>query len=83
MTNDEATRVLDSALHEVAPEADLSRIDPDGLLQDEIDIDSLDFLNLVTLIHERAGIDIPERDYPRLSTFGSIVAYLAAAAPTV
>ena len=76
MTNDEAIRLLSDALHEVAPEADVSTIDPDGLLQDELDLDSMDLLNIVIAIHERSGLDIPESDVSALTTFHSFVAYL-------
>jgi len=79
MTNDQAVRLLTDALHQVAPEAEPSRIDPDGLLQEELEIDSIDFLNLVNEIGERAGIDIPEREYPNLATFRGFVAFLATA----
>ena len=80
MTNDQADRLLLDALHQVAPEADISNIDPDGLLQEELDIDSIDFLNLVTRIGERVGIDIPVREYPSLATFRGFVTYLATTA---
>ena len=69
--------MLTDALHEVMPGADVAGVDPDGLLQEELDIDSLGFLGVLTEISERAGIDIPERAYPELVTFRSFVAYLA------
>ena len=81
MTNDEAARLLSSALREVAPEADVSTIDPDGPLQDELDLDSMDLLNVVIAIHDRTGLDIPDRDASKLSTFRSFVAYLVDRAP--
>ena len=48
-------------------------------MQDELDLDSMDFLNLVTALHNETGIDVPERDYPRLSTIDGFVAYVAQA----
>lgn len=39
----------------------------------------MDFLNLIVALHERTGIEIPERDYPKLSTLDAAVAYLLAA----
>jgi len=80
MTHDEAARLVHDALGQVAPEADASGVDPDGLLQEELDIDSMDFLNLVTEVSERAGIDIPVSAYPWLATFRGFVDYLATAA---
>jgi acyl carrier protein len=79
MTSDEATALLASTLHGIAPEVDLDNVDPDLPFQEAADIDSMDFLNLVTAIHERTGIEIPFRDYPRLSTVKLFVSYLMSA----
>jgi acyl carrier protein len=79
MTKDEATALLAATLHEIAPEADFGAIDPDLPLQEAASIDSVDFLALVTAIHDRAGIEIPARDYPRLATLKLFVSYLMAA----
>ena len=65
------------ALHTV----ELDEVDDDDLIQDALDLDSMDFLNLVTAVHEATGIDVPERDYPALASVGGFVGYLAAAAP--
>lgn len=70
--------VLD-ALAAVAPDADLSSLDPDAEMAEELDLDSMDFLNVVGELSERLGVDIPERDYPQLSTLVGAVAYLEAA----
>ena len=71
--------ILIGALTEVAPDIDPTRIDPDTDLAEQLDIDSMDFLNVVTAIHERTGIDVPERDYPKMLTLNDAVAYLEAA----
>ncbi|MGZ4187368.1 MAG: acyl carrier protein [Solirubrobacteraceae bacterium] len=79
MNEQDMREVVIGALTEVAPDVDTAAIDPDRDLAEQLDIDSMDFLNIVVLIHERTGIEIPERDYPRLSTLSDAVAYLAAA----
>ena len=61
------------------PRSTSTRSTPDAPLQEAIDLDSMDFLNLVTALHEETGIDVPERDYPSLSTVAGFVAYMAAA----
>ena len=71
--------VVIGALTEVAPDVDPLAIDPDSDLAEQLDIDSMDFLNIVVAIHERTGIEIPERDYPKLSTLGDAVTYLLGA----
>lgn len=61
----------------VAPEADLDTLDPEADLREALDIDSMDFLNVVIALHERLGVDIPEADYPELVTLDGMLAYLA------
>jgi acyl carrier protein len=70
--------LLREELANIAPEIDLNSIDPSSDLRDALDIDSMDFLNFVTAIHQRLGIDIPEIDYPKLNTFAGAVNYLTA-----
>ena len=71
-----------SILGDIAPEADLSRIAPDKSLRDQIDIDSMDFLNFVIALHQRLHVDIPEADYPQLATLDGCLRYLSAATQT-
>jgi acyl carrier protein len=77
MTRDDITAVLIDELGRIAPEMDAARLGPDADLREELDIDSMDFLNLVTALTDRLEIDIPEIDYPKLATFGHAVDYLA------
>jgi len=79
MNEQNMREVVIRALTEIAPDIDPAAIDADRDLAEQLDIDSMDFLNIVVLIHERTGIEIPERDYPKLSTLSDAVAYLAAA----
>lgn len=67
----------------VAPEADPTTLADDAPLRDELDLDSMDFLTVVQGIHDRTGIDVPERDYPRLATLGAAVDYLVARAASL
>ena len=77
MTRNDITAVLIDELGRIAPEIDASRLDPNAELREELDIDSMDFLNLVTALSERLEIDIPEIDYPKLATLGHAIDYLA------
>jgi len=76
MNEQELREVLVGALTEVAPEIDAASIDPQAVLTEQLDIDSMDFLNFVVAVHEEAGVEIPERDYPKLATLDGAVAYL-------
>ena len=77
-TDQHMRQVVISALTEVAPEVDPNAIDPDTELVEQLDIDSMDFLNVIVAIHDQTGIEIPERDYPKLSTLNDAVSYLEA-----
>lgn len=81
MNDDQALEVVRAVLHQVAPDADLDQVGPDEALQEVLDLDSIDFLNFAQGIHDRTGVDIPERDYPELATLRGCVAYLTASAP--
>jgi len=78
MTDANIGKVVQEELNNIAPEADLTSVDPTADLREAIDIDSMDFLNFITAIHKRLGIDIPEIDYPKLITLNGAVAYLTA-----
>jgi len=79
MTSDEARQLIRSVLHEVAPEADMDDVREGENLQEALDLDSIDFLNFVIGLHEKTSLEIPERDYPELSTVEGCVAYLTSA----
>jgi len=79
MTRDEIKRGLIDELGKIAPEADAASLDSDADIREELDIDSFDFQNLIIALHERFDLDIPERDYPKLFTFGGAIDYLAEA----
>jgi acyl carrier protein len=68
--------LVTAALRRVVPRVDIAALDPLADLRDAADLDSMDFLNLVTAIHEATGIDIPERDYPHLATLAGFARYL-------
>jgi acyl carrier protein len=76
MNRDDALVLFSRLLHGIAPEADLNDIDLEAPLQDAFDLDSMDFLNLMTALDEEVGIEVPERDYPKLGTVGGFVDYV-------
>lgn len=75
----EARALLAQLLRRIAPEVDLDAVDPDAPIQEELELDSMDFLNLMAALHEATGIEVPGRDYPHLGTVNGFVAYVAAA----
>ena len=61
----------------VAPDADLSNVRSDQRLRDQLDMDSMDFLDIVMELRKRYKIEVPKEDYPQLATLDSCVAYLS------
>jgi acyl carrier protein len=78
MNDIDISKVLQEELNNIAPEIDMSGIDPAADLREAMDIDSMDFLNFITALHRRLGIDIPEIDYPKLVTLDGAITYLRA-----
>jgi acyl carrier protein len=79
-TPEELRAAVLSVLGEIAPESDPAAIDPGASLRQQLDIDSMDFLNFVVGLHKRLGVEIPESDYSRLASIDGAVAYLNAMA---
>jgi len=65
-------------LQTIAPEVAAADVQRDQPLRDQIDLDSMDFLNFIISLHKTLGVDIPEADYSKLITLNNIVAYLKA-----
>ena len=82
MNDHQLHQVVCATLSQIAPEADIDALEGDVDLHDQLDIDSMDFLNFVIGVNEATGIDIPERDYPQLATLDGCVKYLSARAVT-
>ncbi len=76
MNAQDAEAALAQELRRIAPDVDPADIDRDADLREQFDIDSMDFLNLVTALNKRFGTPIPDADYPRLGSFSGAVAYL-------
>jgi acyl carrier protein len=76
--SEEAIRTaLLGALARLAPEADLASLDPEAPLRLQLELDSMDFLRLLTILHQQLGIDVPDADAAQLSTLSGAVRYLA------
>lgn len=76
LTEADARDLIARILSDIAPEVDLADARPDGQLQEELGLDSMDFLNLMIGIHDATGLTVPERDYPALSTLDGAITYL-------
>ena len=64
-------------LADIAPEIDVATVSGNADLLNELDIDSMDFLNFVVALAKKYEIDVPEADYPQLATLDGCVSYVA------
>lgn len=64
-------------LGRIAPEADLSALEPDRRFRDQFEFDSIDCLNLMTAIEKECGVKISEEDYPKLASLDGCIRYLS------
>lgn len=72
-----ARACLEEVLAEVAPDARLEQVPPGGDLRRALDLDSYDFLALLTGMSERLGVEVPERDFGRVCTVEGLVGYFS------
>ena len=76
MTSAEIQEAILDILSDIAPDEDLSRLQPEVPFRDQIEIDSMDFLDIVMELRKRYRVRIPEEDYPALSSMTATVKYL-------
>lgn len=76
MTHDACKQIVLDIIADIAPDEDLSNIKPDVRLRDQMQLDSMDFLDIVMELRKQHGIEVPEADYPQLASLDSCAAYL-------
>ena len=76
MTHEEIYDAVKDIIATIAPDEDLSGLQPAELLRDQIDLDSMDFLDIVMELRKRYGVNVPEEDYKELATMEGCVNYL-------
>ncbi|MDI3315275.1 MAG: acyl carrier protein [Mycobacterium sp.] len=76
MTREDIRDEVLSVLTAIAPEVTVDDIEDEVLLRDQVDLDSMDWLNFLVGIHKRLHVDIPERDYASLRTLADVVGYV-------
>jgi acyl carrier protein len=76
MTSAEIQEAILDILASIAPDEDLSKLDPEVPFRDQMELDSMDFLDIVMELRKRYRVQIPEEDYPALASMKSSVDYL-------
>ena len=77
MTDDEIRVRVIKTLSGIVPELEPNTLKPAVSLRDQLDIDSMDFLNFLIALHQEFGVDVPESDAAKLATVDACVAYVA------
>lgn len=76
MTKDDCKKLVIDIISDIAPDEDLSNIKPEVRLRDQLQLDSMDFLDIVMELRKRHGIEVPEADYMQLASLDSCADYL-------
>ncbi len=76
MSNQQVRDIILDIIATVAPDADLSQLKGDVRLRDQLDLDSMDFLDIVMELRKRHKVEVPKEDYPELATLDGCVSYL-------
>lgn len=76
MTKEECKKLVIDIISDIAPDEDLSDIKPEVRLREQLQLDSMDFLDIVMELRKRHGIEVPEADYMRLASLESCAEYL-------
>lgn len=76
MEEKELRAVVIATLKTIAPEVEEGDLRADRPLRNQVDLDSMDWLNFLIGLHEKLKVDIPEADYAKLVTLGDVLDYL-------
>jgi acyl carrier protein len=76
MTAEGIRKAILEIIRDILPDEDLGSLAPDKTFREQINLDSMDFLDIVMELRKRYSIEVPEKDYPNLATMNSSVGYL-------
>ncbi len=77
MTATQVRQVVIDIIADIAPDEDVNTIDDAKSLREQLDLDSMDFLDIVMELRKRHKVEVPQEDYPKLATLDSCVSYLS------
>jgi acyl carrier protein len=70
-------QIVIDIITDIAPDEDVSNLDDKISLREQLDLDSMDFLDIVMELRKRHKVEVPQEDYPKLATLESCVTYLS------
>lgn len=77
MTATEVRQIVVDIIADIAPDEDVTALDDKKSLREQLDLDSMDFLDIVMELRKRHKVEVPQEDYPKLATLESCVSYLS------
>lgn len=77
MTAANIRQIVLDIISDIAPDEDTTNLDDKKSLREQLDLDSMDFLDIVMELRKRHKVEVPQEDYPKLATLESCVAYLS------
>lgn len=77
MTEEKVKQIVIDIINEIAPDENTSNLKSEVNLRDQMDLDSMDFLDIVMELRKQHGIEVPEEDYPKLASLDSCADYLS------
>ena len=77
MTKEQIQEAIIAQIQTIAPEIEQDDIRPDAHIQRSLEIDSFDFLKILTALKEILGVEVPEADYAKVDTLNKMRDYFA------
>jgi acyl carrier protein len=77
MTASNVRQIVLDIIADIAPDEDVTSLDDSMSLREQLDLDSMDFLDIVMELRKRHKVEVPQEDYPKLATLESCVSYLS------
>ena len=76
MTREQIGQAIITIITDVVPDQDCSSLNAEKPLREQLELDSMDFLDIVMELRKRYGVEVPEAEYPKLATLKSCIDYL-------
>jgi len=76
MTKEDIKKAIVEEIYNIAPDYEGENIDENANIQEEVEIDSYDFLNLLTALYEKFDVEVPEKDYSKVDTLAKMTDYI-------
>ncbi|MEA3290013.1 MAG: phosphopantetheine-binding protein [Campylobacterota bacterium] len=76
MNKDDIKKIIVEQILDIAPDIEEDEIEYDDNIQESLEIDSFDFLKVLTAMNDKTGVEIPEKDYSKVDTVNNMARYI-------